>query len=130
MKTLKKSELIMIVLTAVFMLAAGVQAYIGTVSPDEDTVRVSYRAEERTLLTDGSGEAVRSIPGLVDINTAGAEELSRLPGIGETLAQRIVDHRTAEGPFERIEDIMSVNGIGEAKFRDISELIICGEASK
>ena len=55
-------------------------------------------------------------PLLVDLNTAGVEELVRLPGIGEELAGRIVAHRAEHGPFETIEDILEVSGIGEGKF--------------
>lgn len=49
----------------------------------------------------------------LDLNGATAEELAALPGIGEELARRIVAYRTDNGPFERIEEIMEVSGIGE-----------------
>lgn len=51
----------------------------------------------------------------VDLNAADVEELMRLPGIGEVLAQRIVEDRSAHGRFESIEDLMRVKGIGEGK---------------
>jgi competence protein ComEA len=57
----------------------------------------------------------------VDINTAGVEELQSLSGIGPALARRIVEHRREHGPFERVEDLLEVKGIGEktlARFRD------------
>ncbi len=60
---------------------------------------------------------------LININTATADELEALPGIGPTLAQRIVDYRTQHGPFQRIEDIMDVSGIGPAIFDQIQGLI-------
>ena len=68
--------------------------------------------------TGGSGQ------GLIDINTASAEELENLPNIGPTLAQSIIDHRTAHGPFATIEGIMEVRGIGEGLFEEIRELIV------
>ncbi|MDO4314781.1 MAG: helix-hairpin-helix domain-containing protein [Oscillospiraceae bacterium] len=52
----------------------------------------------------------------LDLNTAAAEELETLPGIGEELARRIVEYRTEHGPFQTVEDIMLVSGIGEGKF--------------
>lgn len=64
---------------------------------------------------------------LVDINTATAEELETLPGIGPTLAQRIVDYRTQNGPFETIEDIMNVSGIGLATFENFRMLIYASD---
>ena len=59
---------------------------------------------------------------MININTASAEELTRLKGIGEKIAERIVEYRQ-EKPFEKIEDIMNVSGIGEKKFEDIREMI-------
>ena len=60
---------------------------------------------------------------LININSATAAELETLPGIGPTLAQRIVDYRTQHGPFQIIEAIMNVSGIGPATFDQIQSLI-------
>jgi len=59
----------------------------------------------------------------INLNQASLEELEKLPGIGEVLAQRIIDYRNQNGPFENIEDIKKVSGIGEKKFEAIKDLI-------
>jgi len=59
----------------------------------------------------------------VNINSASADELEKLPHIGETLAQRIIAFREQNGPFQRPENLMLVEGISEKKFREIRSLI-------
>lgn len=58
--------------------------------------------------------------GLVNINTASITELDSLPGVGEVTAQRIIEYRQQHS-FTRIEDIMQVKGIGEAKFNKMKD---------
>jgi competence protein ComEA len=60
---------------------------------------------------------------MVNINTADANELDTLPGVGPATAKNIVDYRQANGPFARIEQIMDVSGIGPAKFEQMKEMI-------
>jgi competence ComEA-like helix-hairpin-helix protein len=67
---------------------------------------------------------------LIDINTADAALLDTLPGIGPAYATRIVDYRSAHGPFARIEDIQNVSGIGPSTFADIKSLITVGSPSQ
>lgn len=57
--------------------------------------------------------------GLVDLNRAGVDELEGLPGVGPVLAERIVAYRTEHGPFQAIEDLLSVTGIGERKLESL-----------
>ncbi len=59
----------------------------------------------------------------ININVATESELCTLPGIGPALAQRIIEHRNAQGLFESVEDIKTVNGIGEKRFNDIKDMI-------
>ena len=63
----------------------------------------------------------------VDVNRATAPELESLPGVGPSLAQRILDYRKEHGPFQRIEDLMNVQGIGEKNFLRIREHVTVGE---
>ena len=64
----------------------------------------------------------------VNINTASVKELQTLPRIGEKVAQRIVDFRTKNGKFSRIEELMKVKGISEKVFRQLKDLITVGKA--
>jgi competence protein ComEA len=60
---------------------------------------------------------------LININTATLEELDSLPGIGPTIAQRIIDYREENGAYTTIEEIMDVSGVGPATFENIKDLI-------
>ena len=62
----------------------------------------------------------------VNINTASASELEALPRIGPKVAQRIVDFRTKNGNFKKVEEIMKVQGIGEKVFGQLRDLITVG----
>jgi len=68
--------------------------------------------------------AVTDSRGAVNVNTADAAAMDALPGIGPVLAQRIVDHRTQNGPFQRVEDLQEVPGIGPAIFARLIESVI------
>jgi competence protein ComEA len=65
------------------------------------------------------GPAGSGAGGLLDLNTATVADLDALPGIGPVLAQRIVDHRTAQGPFTGVDQLDDVSGIGPAIFADL-----------
>lgn len=60
---------------------------------------------------------------LLNINTATAEELDTLPGIGPSKAAAIIDHRTQNGPFQTIDSLDDVPGIGPATLRDLRDLV-------
>ena len=66
-------------------------------------------------------------PGPLDLNRATAQELTTLPGIGEVLAQRIVDYREAHGPFRSVDELIAVEGIGEGKLEKLRELVTVEE---
>ena len=64
---------------------------------------------------------------LININTATAEELEALPHIGPTLAQRIIDYRTEHGPFQSVDDLIKVKGIGATLLETLRPLVTVGE---
>ncbi|HME82677.1 MAG TPA: helix-hairpin-helix domain-containing protein [Candidatus Eremiobacteraceae bacterium] len=59
----------------------------------------------------------------LDVNTATPEELVQLPGVGPSLAQRIVDYRQQNGPFQTVDDLQNVPGIGPSKFDRMAPFI-------
>jgi len=65
--------------------------------------------------------------GKININTASANQLQSLHGIGPAISERIVDYRNEHGRFRRIEDIKNVSGIGPGRFDNIKDDITVGE---
>lgn len=61
--------------------------------------------------------------GIININTAGVEELDKLSGVGPAIAQKIIDYREANGGFRNINEIKLVSGIGDSLFEKIKDLI-------
>ena len=66
------------------------------------------------------------VGGKVNINTASAEQLDTLPGVGESTAQKIIADREANGPFSSPEDLKRVSGIGDKKYAELADLITVG----
>ncbi|MCZ2824544.1 ComEA family DNA-binding protein [Modestobacter sp. VKM Ac-2982] len=71
----------------------------------------------------GGPEAAGAAGAVLDLNTATVAELDALPGIGPVLAQRIVDHRSAHGPFTSVDRLDDVSGIGPAIFAELAERV-------
>jgi competence protein ComEA len=69
------------------------------------------------------GAAAEEKAAKVNLNTAGVEELTTLPGIGPSYAKRIVDFREKNGPFKKVEDLLNVQGIGEKTLDKIRERV-------
>jgi competence protein ComEA len=110
-------------------------AAAGGMLPEADPVSVNLAA----VVVDGAQIAV-GVPGAstgqgggspagggpgsrVDLNAATAADLDALPGIGPVLAQRIVDHRTRNGPFRSVDQLDDVPGIGPAIAAELAELV-------
>lgn len=103
--------------------------------PNADSSRLNLAAP----LTDGQELRIPSqiptpLPGTpspestpmgknINLNTATLEELDSLPGIGPVLAQRIIDYRQTVGPFQSVDDLLHVKGIGSALLEKIRDLV-------
>ena len=114
---MKKPHLsLMSVLTIVFLIAtSGIFLYRNTHRPE---VEVRYIAQGAESTVTGAQEAA-----LVNINTASRQQLMTLPGIGETLADRILAYRRQHGPFRNPEELLNVEGIGKTKLQNILDYI-------
>jgi competence protein ComEA len=83
-------------------------------------VRLPRRA---AITSEPVAVSSRQDRGVININTAPASELERLPGVGKALATRIVTHRENFGAFRRPEHLLMVRGISDRKFRELRPLI-------
>lgn len=67
-------------------------------------------------------------PQAIDLNKADLQQLQSLPGIGAAIAQRILDFRKANGPFERVEELLKVRGIGEKSLEKLRPYLRVGRS--
>ena len=116
--TLKRrtSAALMAAITAIFIAAGG-------------GIRARHAAGAEIMRGGDDGDAADGelLPGeTVNINTASAAELARLPGIGPVLSERIAAYREENGAFSAKEEIMNVDGIGKARYAAIAALITTG----
>jgi len=88
---------------------------------DGTQILVPREGQEGVTPPPVSGGAVAG--GLIDVNTATAIELEELPGVGEVIAQAIVDYRTENGPFTSVDQLVDVSGIGDATLESIRDLV-------
>lgn len=77
--------------------------------------------DENSLINDACINTENKVSKKISINSSTLEELMTLPGIGESKAKDIIEYREKNGPFEKIEDLAKVNGIGENTLAQIKE---------
>jgi competence protein ComEA len=74
----------------------------------------------------GQTSAKPPVTGTININTASAADLQRLPGIGAKTAGRVIEYRQKNGPFKKVEELMNVRGVGEKNFLKLKNQISVG----
>lgn len=102
-----------------YQLKDGQKIYIPSIHDAEELPTIQNDAGNNILIPD-----ISTTSNLININTASQLELESLSGIGTSTATKIIEYRNKNGDFQQIEDIMKVNGIGEAKF-DLIKNYIC-----
>ena len=117
---------VLIVMTSVFILLLTGFFYYRNYSRDciVPTESVSQKQADNKRSVRQTNEIK------ININTATAEELSTLPGIGEKLAKRIVAYRRKNGSFQEIGELLNVDGIGSGKLKAILDMITTQEVTK
>ncbi|WP_051366841.1 helix-hairpin-helix domain-containing protein [Hamadaea tsunoensis] len=94
---------------------------------DLSTVNLARKVVDGELITIGGpagGGAAGGVPGKVSLNSATVAQLDALPGVGPVLAQRIVEYRDRKGGFGSVTELRQVDGIGDAKYAEIKDLVI------
>jgi len=124
---MKKPELnpiiILTALFAAFLLGFFLarQVYSGQV-----LVSIPVLSASQSQLSELSTSSAEEFTFPININTAGKDALTNLPGIGDVLAERILEYRQEFGNFEAPEDLMKVSGISEKRFEQLAEYITTG----
>lgn len=90
---------------------------------EEDADLSSYNLQQPLKNNDVITINVYQEPAKISINNATLDELCTLDGIKEKTAQKIIDYRNSNGPFQSLEELMEVPGIGEAKFNKLKDKI-------
>lgn len=118
---MKKSANLVVLTSAIIGFAVLIGIFIGRITAG-DTIQI-----EKHQFPSVNTESNTNKDGIIDINTADEDVLSLLPGIGEVLANRIVEYREKNGPFKDVRDLLNIPGIGETKLNGIIDYIMIGE---
>ena len=117
---MKNAKWLILGLTCVFLcLLLGI--FIGR-NLTNSYITISTPSDPQSTPSQGSSQA----DGRIDLNTATLEQLQLLPGVGETIAQRILDHRNEIGRFKAVSELLDVNGIGATKYKELEPYVKVG----
>lgn len=90
---------------------------------DGQSIHILSKSEYKKSISNEGGDVSDNKSTLININTSTKDELTSLPGIGESKAVAIISYREDNGNFKSIEDIKNVSGIGDSTFDNIRDLI-------
>jgi comEA protein len=87
-------------------------------------IAVPLLAQDKPAKSPKAAAATLSTP--LNLNTATAAQLEKLPGVGARTAQLIVEHRQKNGGFKKVEELMNIKGIGEKSFLKLKPMVVVG----
>jgi len=123
----RSEQRVILFLSTTLVVGAGIRLYQETYPPrrefDYQTADSSFAAFREQVAPDSALQKTGGPGKFVNINTASKDELVALPGIGQTLAERIVLFRGNEGKFGSAEDLQKVKGISKKKFEKLKPLV-------
>ena len=96
-------------------------SYENEMHPSRDLLRTRSAHDRRAFGSITENAEQQELK--VDLNQASASELQKLPGVGEKVAQRILEYREANGPFGAPEELMNVRGIGEKTYMNLEAYV-------
>lgn len=108
-------------LNLAYVLSDGEKIYVPNKNEENENIEYITTSGGENVTKGGNGMDTQNT--MVNVNTATVEQLTTLPGIGESLATRIIAYREENGKFNTIEDIKNVSGIGDSKYENIKNLI-------
>lgn len=104
----------------------GSRIYVPAVGEVEPPVVVAGSGAPSSPTSPGTDGGSPTSSGPIDLNTATAEQLDSLPGVGPATAAAILTHRDEHGPFLGVDELQDVRGIGPAKFEALRDLVTAG----
>ena len=103
-----------------YVVEDGTKIRIPSTDDEKQEEYITQSIGEGIIMQEESNNSNNTI---ININTANETELEELPGIGASIAEKIIEYRNKNGKFKSIEDIKNVTGIGDSKFEKIKESI-------
>ena len=121
---MKKAKIALLSVSLIFMCVM-IGFFIGRMSAKNHVILSSQNTS--TDNADSAAETVSVIEnGRININLATSQQLQMLPNIGDVLAERIVTYRSEHGPFDTVDDLTLVDGIGEKRLEALRQYITVG----
>ena len=96
----------------------GQKIYIPSINDKEDISYITNDAGQNVVVSDNTSRTP-----IININSATQSDLEKLPGVGSSTAEKIIDYRTKNGKFKKIEDIMNISGIKTGVYNKIKDHI-------